>query len=528
MSLKKKIALSFLISSFIIACLAIFEYVNFLEISKEIRQLEFTDTIRSKSLQLRRHEKNFFLYPQKAWEEAEAVHVYLDDLERSIGGGLPLDRNGALSRLEERVRKYGRTFSRIESMIGEVTVEFRKRAGLYSTYSKFFPLLEQAFYERPLQGAEFLVRELRIPPGDRLITALKELDTEIQLLRRNGEDIIVFSKELDKTARENTDAMIRVSQVAILVFFPLFFLTGIGMLFFIGRSVANRLNLLIDTAERTGKGQFSSITMGRGEAVGDEVGVLIDKFNLMEEQLARREEELIKKNAELLQTKKLAAIGTLASGVAHELNNPLNNIYLCAQTLKREMGDDIAPFIKETIGDIASQSIRVKKIVGDLLEYARGRELQFRKTDIIGLIRRAYKFVSGGMDLEGVHFVVNSDTEEFSISVDREQMERVFINLFGNSAEAMSGKGDIIVTVSVTEGSVRIWVSDTGNGIAPQDMEKIFEPFFTTKDKGTGLGLAIVYNIIKRHNGGIYVDSEKGKGTTFYITLPADGEEHAS
>jgi signal transduction histidine kinase len=252
----------------------------------------------------------------------------------------------------------------------------------------------------------------------------------------------------------------------------------------------------------------------------DEVGMLIQKFNYMEEELAERDEELDTKNKELLQIKKLAAIGTLASGVAHELNNPLNNIYLSAQVLQKEATGSCSPFVKETLADIIGQSIRVKGIVGDLLEYARGKEPSLRTVELNELIRNVFKLLKNTMNMERVNLALNSKTETLFMQADEEQLERVFINLFTNAVEAMEGKGDIIVTLEKERDLIKIWVSDTGKGMAAEETEKVFEPFFTTKNKGTGLGLAIVFNIIKKHKGEISVNSQKDKGTTFYMVFP--------
>ena len=122
--------------------------------------------------------------------------------------------------------------------------------------------------------------------------------------------------------------------------------------------------------------------------------------------------------------------------------------------------------------------------------------------------------------MDEVNLVLNSNEDRIFMKADQEQMERVFINLFTNAVEAMGGKGDIIVTLSKERDAIKIWVSDTGKGMTPEEMEKVFEPFYTTKDKGTGLGLAIVFNIIKKHKGEILVDSQKDKGTTFYMLFP--------
>jgi signal transduction histidine kinase len=349
---------------------------------------------------------------------------------------------------------------------------------------------------------------------------LYELKGNISDLRKSGEEIINIAKELDKTAREKVDNTISLSQMAILIFFPLFLIVGIGTLFYITSTVVKRLAMVIEIIEKTGKGDFSLVSAPAGKWGKDEVGVLIRKFNDMEEELAEREQELDSKNKELLQSKKLAAIGTLASGVAHELNNPLNNIYLSAQVLQKEAGDSCSPFMKETLNDIIGQSIRVKGIVGDLLEYARGKKPRFRTVELNELIRNVFKLLSISVNTEQVHLVLNSSEEKIFMKADEEQMERVFINLFTNAVEAMGGKGDIIGTLLKENDMIKIWVSDTGKGMTPDEMEKVFEPFFTTKDKGTGLGLAIVFNIIKKQNGEIFVDSTKDKGTTFYMVFP--------
>jgi two-component system NtrC family sensor kinase len=518
MSLKKKIALSFFISAFIIALLAAFEYVNFIEIKKEIRNLEITDTIRSKSLQLRRHEKNFFLNGDL--KELTNAYNYVRELKDIIGQSSHFDRTGRLLALKNKIIDYEKKLNRIENIYWDFQREFNAVKPLHAQYAKFFPLIEATFLERPVITADVLEGVFLLQKGRPVLKNLYQLDAEITELRKSGEEIINISKELDRIARERAENTISLSQVAILVFFPLFLLVGIGTLFYITSTVVKRLAMVIEIVERTGKGHFSQVSMPAEQWGKDEIGVLIRKFNAMEEELVEREEELETKNKELLLNKKLAAIGTLASGVAHELNNPLNNIYLSAQVLQREAGDSCSPFMKETLGDIIGQSIRVKGIVGDLLEYARGKAPSFRTIELNELIRNIYKLLKITVNMQEVHLVLNSNEDRIYMNADQEQIERVFINLFTNAVEAMGGKGDIIVTLSKERDAVKIWVSDTGKGMTPEEMEKVFEPFFTTKDKGTGLGLAIVFNIIKKHGGEIFVDSQKEKGTTFYMVFP--------
>jgi signal transduction histidine kinase len=243
------------------------------------------------------------------------------------------------------------------------------------------------------------------------------------------------------------------------------------------------------------------------------------RFDDLEDEIEERQADLERKNRELLETKKLAANGTHAAGVAHELNNPLNNISLAIKVLVRELGEAPPPAVAEAAADIVGQTVRVKSIVGDLLEYARGREPLFRLVDLDELIRGTLqrfrvadrRVTFAPLETRGHGAVVRADPD---------QLERVFINLFTNAVEATPGTGEVRVLVTSSESHVQVRVSDTGRGISREAQEKIFEPFFTTKEKGTGLGLAIVFNIVRKHGSEIAVQSEEGKGTTFVITFP--------
>ena len=468
---------------------------------------------------MRRHEKNYFLNYSKAKVESDAVRQYLHDLNSIINDSFSADE-ALLHDLRAHIKEYEQRFNIIESSTKDLSKDFEEIKTSHPKSHIFFPLTEAILIEHPLQGAEFLERLFSLPSDNKLITGLKALDVQINTLRKNGEDILVVSEELDRVAREHVEKTIRISQLAIFIFSPLFFITGIGTIFFFNRDVVNRLKALIEIVEKTGKGSFSkvSFTPVNWRSNNDEVGTLIQKFNTMEEQLAQREEELDRKNKELFQAKKLAAIGTLASGVAHELNNPLNNIYISTQVLAREAGVACPPNIREVVTDIRSQTLRVKSIVGDLLEFARGKEPQLKEVDLYDLITKAYELTGNSVNTEKIRFIIDSDTGVI-IRADPEQMERVFINLFTNAVDAMLGEGDLNVTVLQEVDTVTIKVSDSGKGMPAEAVEKIFEPFYTTKDKGTGLGLAIVFNIINKHNGKITIQSEEGKGTTFTITL---------
>ncbi len=287
MSLKKKIALSFFISAFIIAILAALEYVNFIEIRKELRYLESTDTLNRKSLQLRRHEKNYFLYgPKKADEEAAAVHDYFSQLKDMLAQDPHIDQADQLS-LQSSMNEYEQRFSKIETTAKKLTAAFGVVRTADRRDDKYIALAGETFLERPLQSADFLTTVFHLPRQHPLVTGLRELDADITSLRKTGEDILIKSKDLDKIAREKAETVIRVSQIAILIFPPLFFAIGIGILFFITTNVVRRLMLLVDVVKKTGKCSYPrlAVTVEDGKA-HDEVGVLIDMFNDMEDQRA--------------------------------------------------------------------------------------------------------------------------------------------------------------------------------------------------------------------------------------------------
>ncbi len=520
MSLKTKIGLSFFISASIIAILSAFEFINFIQIKGEIRSLEITDTIRSKSLQIRRHEKNFFLYPLQAKEEAEAIMRYIGELNHILKGNVLLGESAELATARNLVNDYEKRLQTIKDLLKGVSANFNQEKLQHSEYADFFPLIEASFYEQPSRGAQILKKVFSIRTDHPLIKQLEQLDSEINLLRKTGEDLISVSRDLDKVTRDDVENLIRISQAALTISLILFLISGIVTLFLINRNVVNRLKILIGILGRTGKGQFPQVKIPMGKWDNDEVGMLISEFNAMEEKLSEREHQLNSKNKELLQSKKLAAIGTLAAGVAHELNNPLNNIYLSVQVLKRMAGETCPQPVAEIIDDIKTQTARVKHIVGELLEFARGKEPDFKKVDIKSLLAKAYKSLGSTLDLEKIRFSVEADRDEIIIGADPDQMEQVFINLFHNAAEAMSGEGELKVGIESLDGSIKLNVSDTGKGIPRDALDKIFEPFFTTKDKGTGLGLAIIFNIIQKHGGTISAESEPGKWTNFRIVLP--------
>ena len=265
----------------------------------------------------------------------------------------------------------------------------------------------------------------------------------------------------------------------------------------------------------------ASIIRERGQEMGS-VGIFSD----LRERLKMRR-ELEESRAQLLQSEKIASLGRLAAGVAHEINNPLAGILIYAEMLQREMPKE-APG-RENLEVIISQTVRCQQIVTRLLEFSRQSLGQKTLFDVNEIIHRCVELISHQVLFHNIEVHRELDPQLPQILGNPGQLQQVFTNLLLNAADAMSGQGRIIITSRPdpqVEGVI-LTFTDTGVGIPPDIRDKIFEPFFTTKPpgKGTGLGLSIVYGVIQRHGGTIEVAGPEGGGTTFTLRLPLDSPE---
>lgn len=251
--------------------------------------------------------------------------------------------------------------------------------------------------------------------------------------------------------------------------------------------------------------------------ISNNISVAIENAKLYED-LKAQMKELKETQEQLVQAAKLAAIGELASNVAHEINNPLTSIMGYAELIKEET--DLGNIMSD-IDVIERESMRARDIVQQLLEFARRRPLEIKEIDINSLMRDAVSLVSIQLKDERIQIM-----EHYSklpmIMGDPNQLKQVFLNLINNAIHAISENGgDISISSRMKDAYVVMEIADTGHGISGDVLPKIFEPFFTTKrEQGTGLGLSITYKIIQSHKGAIDVKSEEGNGTTFTISLP--------
>ncbi len=255
----------------------------------------------------------------------------------------------------------------------------------------------------------------------------------------------------------------------------------------------------------------------------DEIGSLADAYNSMANALRERDEQLKEfTRKKFMESERLALIGQLAANVAHELNNPLQGIVTYSHLLlERNSIDDPT---KQSLQKIVVQANRSRDIIRGLLDFSRQRKPDKTLCNINSLLEESHSFLENQALMHNIEIIKHLDNDLPSIVLDPSQVQRVFINLIVNAAEAMNGNGQLTMTTrrDPVRRSIEITFSDTGIGISEENLEKIFDPFFTTKETGhgVGLGLAISYGIIKEHGGTISVDSEVGRGTTFIIRLP--------
>ena len=249
----------------------------------------------------------------------------------------------------------------------------------------------------------------------------------------------------------------------------------------------------------------------------------------LEKKVEQRTEEIRRIHSQLFRSEKLASLGKLAAGVAHEINNPLTGILTNSSLLLEDLDKDDPR--REDIEVVVNETIRCREIVKRLLDFAKQTKPLKKLTDINALIENIILLVRNQTSFRNIRIGKNLADDIPLIQADTDQIQQVFINIILNAAEAMTKGGSLTVdsAVSANKDFINVRFTDTGPGISAADKEKIFDPFFTTKEHGTGLGLSISYGIIEQHGGTISVESIKAQGCVFTIQLPiktleADGK----
>lgn len=290
------------------------------------------------------------------------------------------------------------------------------------------------------------------------------------------------------------------------------------LMFFYTRMTMKSIEEVIHTSKKIMNGDLSARCSINAS---DEAGLLCKTINQMAESLERHEKKLKEDTQmQISQSEKLASVGRLAAGVAHEINNPLTGVLTFAHLLKEKKTNNESDL--QDIDVIIHETTRVREIIRGLLDFARQSPSIKEMNDINEIIQQLLLLLKGQKEFRNIKIIENYDKNLPEIFADKNQLQQVFMNLFLNAGEAIFGTGAITITTSISDSNILITISDTGCGIKDVDMDKIFDPFFTTKPvgKGTGLGLSVSHGIIQQHGGSIKCESKEGEGTIFKIFLP--------
>jgi len=305
----------------------------------------------------------------------------------------------------------------------------------------------------------------------------------------------------------HTSKIIAVSALVAILLLEIYIVT------FIARQIFFPFNRFESYMQRIAVGDFSPVTP---------VKRYQDEFTDLAVAINRMLQEIKDRGNQLVQSRKMAAVGTLTAGIAHEINNPLNNISLTAEALIDEFDQWSDKEKLEMLRDIYSQVERAGATVANLLDFTRRDQSAFKEIDITEVLTATASLLKNEMLLGHITLDMKAEENLPPVMGNYQNLQQVFLNLFLNAIEAMPGGGKLAVSSRLEEDFVRIDISDTGQGIPEDLLDRIFEPFFTTKDvgKGTGLGLSVSFGIVTKHNGSIFARNREGGGAVFTVRLP--------
>ena len=497
--IRQKITFSYFVVVAMIIGLSVFTFLELRYIEKKIIFGEAISEFFDTTLEIRRFEKNLFLYEKQPDydENVRYVSQAQDIIDRNIAGFTSVATAEQISTLQVSLAKYKDLMEQYE----QTSKQDMTRKNMYAAK-----------------------------------------------VRVTGKTIITSAEDISKTERRSLQQILNNSQRVLIISIVLLSLAAIAIGQILSRMVVKPLKSLEESMGVIAEGTFDRIAI---DSKDREIVSLTRAFNKMLKELERHERHLI-------QSEKLASLGTLLSGVAHELNNPLSNISSSNQILMEEFRDALKKhpsatwpvdpgFSQDLIHQINDQTDRARNIVRSLLDFSRDREFKKESISLKGLFEETIQFVKGQVPTKiAIHLSVPDDIVIF---VDKQRIQQAFLNLIKNSLDAfINDEGTVTIKAekrraiddiedekigiynylkyrgkcTLEQDTVDIEIADSGSGIPLDVLPKIFDPFFTTKDvgKGSGLGLFIVHEIIQEHDGCIAVDSEPGKGTTFLIRLP--------
>ncbi len=555
MKIRDKLFVGFGLYIFLAVILGFFAYKELRTISTRLVLVETADDITNTILEVRRYEKNFLLF--KDVKSQEELQKYLGTLNNSIAAiqaeivieigsdnftmmksaiadyerliTLIADNFRSQNELEQLVRQKGRSVER--TLVGEelrtflVLRRYERNIMLYKNEQAFAVFKRTHVASSVATRAEIQNYLVLVTKLYRLYEAEKEAVENVRLTARR---IQSFTQNLSKKERSDIATTIKISIHLLLIALVLVVFLGIVINIKLATSISSPIRTLEKITKKIAKGDFSERIEVKGQ---DELSSLEASFNLMEEKLKNALwslehtiEKLREKQAQLVEAEKLASVGKLAAGIAHEINNPLTSV-LTFSNLMLEQCPPSDPR-HEKLKLMARETDRARNIVRQLLNFGRETALKPEKISINQPVSEIADSLEAQDAFKGIQLDLKLSEDLPAVYADPAQIGQVVMNMLLNAIHAITPPGRIEVATRLNDNFVEIVFSDSGKGIPEEFIHKIFDPFFTTKEafKGTGLGLAVSYGIIKKHSGDIEVASTVGKGTTFTVRLPIYGQ----
>lgn len=475
-SLRRKIVFGYGAVAVLVVGLSVFSLVDMRLLEAQIMAGERISQFFGLILEIRRFEKNYFLYHQSADFDENRAYV---------------------AQARELLEEHGTLFESFEKP--------ERIQALLRTLDDYAALMTA--YTNAANESSDPLREAHI--------------------RQTGKEIVTVAEDWSRAERKTLQAQLDRHRFWLMASIAAVVVSLIVIGQWLARRVARPLKQLEERMVAVAAGRLTELEMTTNDR---EIASLTEAFNHMLHELELRQGQLVR-------SEKLAALGTLLSGVAHELNNPLSNISTSCQILAEEVGAGRTAFETEMIEQIDAETWRARRIVRSLLDYARDREFRRETVPLAPLVADSLRLIKGQIPAH-----VSIDTaipEDLVISGDKQRLQQVLFNLISNALSALEGAGEVFIAARPMTlpcpadalvfgqcqgagAAIEIEIRDNGHGIAPEILPRIFDPFFTTKDvgRGLGLGLFVVFEIIEEHGGCIAVKSTPGQGSTFLIRLP--------
>jgi len=554
MKIRDKLFFSFGLYILLAVILGFFAYKDLRTISTKLVLVETADDITNTILEVRRYEKNFLLF--KDSENLAELQKYLGVLKNSIaaiqteivleiGSDNYTMMKAAIAEYERLVttiaenyttqeeqealvRKRGQqtelavTGAELQSLL--VLRRYEKNVMLYRN-KEVYDVFKRTYDASPL-SSHSEVKHYQATVA-RLYDLYEEEKQSLDKMRLKAREIQAFTQNLSKKERADIATTIKMSINLQVLALALIVVVGIVINIKLATSIATPIRTLEKISRKIAEGDFSEHIEVKGK---DELSSLETAFNQMEDRLKNALwslehtiEKLREKQAQLVEAEKLALVGKLAAGIAHEINNPLTSV-LTFSNLMLEQCPPSDPR-HEKLKLMARETNRARTIVRQLLNFGRETVIKPEKININQPITEIADSLAAQDAFKGIELQMKLGAGLPEVDADPAQIGQVVMNILLNAIHSITPPGRIEVVTRKAENSVEIVFQDTGAGIPEENIHKIFDPFFTTKDasKGTGLGLAVSYGIIKKHGGEIEITSTVGKGSIFIVRLPIYG-----